>query len=99
VFDATTVSEEVATLETVTGGLKPARSTKEGARDGSQATVQAITSDDICERKRNLILLQKHCGTHTTTLVTCVCPAKVALYQSLQPRQRMVREEKQPWFR
>jgi len=62
VFDAETESEEVATLETVIGGLKPTRSTKGGARDGSQATLQAFTSGDNCERKWNLIALVAEIG-------------------------------------
>jgi len=61
-FEATTVSDEVATPETVTGEMKQAESTKVGNNNGSQATVQAVTSDDICKRKWDLIALVAEIG-------------------------------------
>jgi len=61
-FEATTVSDEVATPDTVTGEMKQAEYTKGGNNDGSQATIQAITSDDICKRKRDLIALIAEIG-------------------------------------
>ena len=62
VFEATTVSDEVATPETVTGEMKQAEYTKGGNNDGSQATIQAITSDDICKKKQDLIALIAEIG-------------------------------------